>query len=137
MTDVQNNLTTVNGNLADKGSSGLNKVTFRGGGSIEDDSDMEQPGLFTRGVSHDSQYNSGISSRLSTVIRRSLRLGPKRSLSSGNRSSSARFRQQPSFIEEKVSSLLHHIYLHLEQILFIKYYIFAGKSPFLLLFIYL
>jgi hypothetical protein len=98
MTDVEHSRsTTLNGIVHEKN---LNidkhdsKVTFQGGSQIEhdsDDPDIGQQSSFIRGTSRDSQYLGGVGHRLSTVIRRSLRLGPKRSVTTGNRSSSSRF----------------------------------------------
>uniref|UniRef100_A0A914ZDP0 Uncharacterized protein n=1 Tax=Panagrolaimus superbus TaxID=310955 RepID=A0A914ZDP0_9BILA len=80
------------------------KVTFQGGSGIENDDDENefnnQPSAFIRGTSRDSQYLGGVGHRLSTVIRRSLRLGPKRSVTTGSRSSSSRFPPHVT-VEEK------------------------------------
>uniref|UniRef100_A0AC34QH65 Uncharacterized protein n=1 Tax=Panagrolaimus sp. JU765 TaxID=591449 RepID=A0AC34QH65_9BILA len=106
MTNVEFPELVLNGQLIKKEETfaSPSKVHFGGGdgNSIEtqNDSENDQTNYFTRGV-HDSQYNSSFGSRLSTVIRRSLRLPPKRNLSTGNRSSSSRFKQQLSVIEEK------------------------------------
>uniref|UniRef100_A0AC35EZZ1 Uncharacterized protein n=1 Tax=Panagrolaimus sp. PS1159 TaxID=55785 RepID=A0AC35EZZ1_9BILA len=105
MTDVEHSRsTTLNGIVHEKN---LNidkhdsKVTFQSGSQIEDDPDIGQQSSFIRGTSRDSQYLGGVGHRLSTVIRRSLRLGPKRSVTTGNRSSSSRFPPHIT-VEEKV-----------------------------------
>lgn len=111
MTNVEHNISPLNGNLTDKiyHPASPSKVTFDNHNDNDNGDDLTddngQTSNFTRGV-HDSNYNSGFSSRLSTVIRRSLRLGPKRSSGSGNRSSSSRFKSHHSFIEDKVCFLL-------------------------------
>uniref|UniRef100_A0A7E4VDV5 RasGEF_N_2 domain-containing protein n=1 Tax=Panagrellus redivivus TaxID=6233 RepID=A0A7E4VDV5_PANRE len=87
------------------GPSSGNRVSFVGGHGIEDNSaeeDDEEPGVFTRAdATRDSLFTGGFSRRLSTVIRRSLRLGPKHSLASGNRLSSARFPPQAASSDDK------------------------------------
>ena len=116
MTDVErSHSTNLNGIINEKNAnSDSSKVTFQGGSGIEshdDDHDFGQPSTFVRGTSHDSQYLGGVGHRLSTVIRRSLRLAPKRSVSSGNRSSSSRFPPHITVTEEKVSKLFFFVKL--------------------------